>query len=116
MENFANNSPKPVKNRPQKAPRNHLPQKHPKRKSRAGAQPQIPMADGEAMPQPGPEKTRHKEKVPEAVSSAPQGSQEGIPYPQAQPKDQGNQKPAGRLPGGYHPRSPRIPRGCRGSS
>ena len=116
MENFANNSPKPVKNRPQIAARPQLPQEHPQRKSRAGTQPQISMADREAMPQPGPEKNCHEEEVPEAVSFTAQGPQEGIPDPQTQPQGQRNQKPAGRLHRGHHPRSPRIPRDCLGSS
>ena len=101
---------------PERLPGAQLPEDRAQGKAHGGAQAEVAVADGEAVPEPGPEGPQEEQRVPKGAAPAAQGPQEGVPGPQGQPQAQGPKELPGGLRRGRHRNSPRKPRCSRGSS
>ena len=113
---LSQNVPEAVEAGPQSLPGAQLPEEDPQGEPRGGAQAQVPVTDGEAVPEPGPEGSGQEQKIPQGTAPAAQGPQEGIPDPQGQPQAQGPKELPGGLRRGRHRKKPPKPRLVRGSS
>ena len=101
---------------PERLPGAQLPEDRTQGEAHGGAQAEVAVADGEAVPEPGPEGPQEEQRVPQGAAPAAQGPQEGIPDPQGQSQGQSPQELPGGLRRGRHRNSPRKPRCSRGSS